>query len=102
MKLALILIITLILFGCQGTSHCLRIEGGSQKYGIENGAIEYCFDKKLSQEEEAAVLKSGGDKYFVVHEKYISRANEIISSEISNKVKTKSMQYFITNLEEKK
>ena len=40
----LLLVALIMLPACQGVSHCIRLEGGSDKFGIDNGSVEYCFE----------------------------------------------------------
>ena len=72
-----------LLVGCGASvSHCIKVGGSNDKYGFEDVNLEYCYNPVASQVEGATVLNAEGksDQYFIVHRKYIDRANDIIQS----------------------
>lgn len=103
MKLTILILALLVLQACQ-TSHCIKLEGGSQKFGIDSGSIEYCFDGRKSEQEKAAVLVSGDEEYFIVHKKYIEYANEVIQQGVtaSGVRQQTDMERFVNLIQEKK
>lgn len=77
------LLLISLLCGCgSSVSHCIKVGGSSDKYSLEDVNVEYCYNPVASEAEGATVLNTAGkdDQYFVVHRKYIDRANDIIQS----------------------
>ena len=101
-KIMLLVLIFVICQGCE-VSHCIKLEGGSDKYGIDNASVEYCFDGRRSEEEKAAVLINNNEEYFVVHRKYIDQANErLTKGKIQSSSAKTSMENFVHLLEKEK
>ena len=103
--IAIFLII--LLPGCGSSSYCISAGGSSDKYGFDDANVEFCYNAKLSEEEGAVVLVSPrGEEHYLVHKKYIHRANDIIEKARNSSMKatnvtedkrkqTKAMKKFI-------
>lgn len=101
--LAILIFAIALIVGCSSSSYCVKVDGSSDKYGIDNAGVEFCYNPAMSEKEQASVFSSAknGDEYYLVHRKYIERANDIIASSMKAKAtsapseKQLTMQKFI-------
>lgn len=88
-----LLLILIFLASCGGSSYCISVDGSSDKYGIDEAGVEFCYNPQISEAEKASVFVSpSGEKHFLVHSKYIERANEIIAKDAGAKAAVAPMK----------
>lgn len=98
MKLIFIIVI-LSLAGCQGIGTCLRLEGDIEKIGLNNGAVEFCLDKKRSEEVSAPVLSSSSGEYVLISTDEIEKASAILQDPEDKQLKLQSLPRTETKLQ---
>lgn len=96
-----LVLMIILLVSCQGTKHCIAIGGGSDKYGIDDASLEYCYSSDASALEKANVLVSNtGEKFFIVNKKYIEYANNAIKQNQNLKASSTTVDKDTTCLQE--
>ena len=65
--------------GCAG-QFCAKVGGDFDRYSLSDIEMEVCYDAAESKTVGAPVYRGGnGDKFIMVHENHIKRADEIIA-----------------------